>query len=110
MGQLKQGDKLPTVKEAVRMIAVNPNTVVKAYNELENLGLVAGRAGVGTFISVSSSGPPPDTHAALGEKLEQWIVEASVAGLDEESIEALFSITLRNKRKGHKGHGTENRN
>lgn len=100
MGQLKQGDKLPTVKEAVKMIAVNPNTVVKAYKELEISGFVEGRAGLGTFISVSSNGLSPDTQNALGEKLGHWMTEAVTAGLDEESIEALFYITLRNKRKG----------
>jgi GntR family transcriptional regulator len=100
MGQLKEGDKLPTVKEAVRMIAVNPNTVVKAYKELEGLGLVEGKAGIGTFIAASSSGPSPGMHAALGEKLEHWIAEAAKAGLDDESIEALFYITFRNKGKG----------
>jgi GntR family transcriptional regulator len=107
MGLLKEGDKLPTVKEVVTMVAVNPNTVVKAYKELESNGLVEGRAGIGTFILGHPSGPSPATQTALSNKLGSWIDEALQAGLDEESTEALFYITLRNKRKGHTEHGTE---
>jgi GntR family transcriptional regulator len=107
IGQLKQGDQLPTVKEAVRMIAVNPNTVVKAYKELENLRLVEGRAGLGTFVSAASIGPPPDTQVALNGKLVRWVAEATKAGLDEESIEALFYMTLRNKRKEYKSNAAK---
>jgi GntR family transcriptional regulator len=108
MGILKDGDKLPTVKEVVTMIAVNPNTVVKAYKELEGAGLVEGRAGIGTFVRGRPAGPSADVQTALSEKLQSWIREASQAGLDEESIEALFNITLRN-RKEHR-HGGENEN
>jgi GntR family transcriptional regulator len=102
MGQLKHGDKLPTVKEAVKMVAVNPNTVVKAYKELEGLGLAEGRAGVGTFIvSQANTGPPPRTQATLSKKLRQWIEDANAAGLDQETIEALFYVTFRNKGRGY---------
>jgi GntR family transcriptional regulator len=98
LGLLKEGDKLPAVREVVTMIAINPNTVVKAYRGLENQGFIEKRAGIGTFVSKQPAGPSPDTQASLLEKLEDWIAEAETAGLDEESTEALFHRALRNKR------------
>ena len=53
LGLLKEGDKLPTVKDVVARIAINPNTVLKAYRELEHDGLVTARQGVGTFVTRS---------------------------------------------------------
>jgi GntR family transcriptional regulator len=108
VGLLKEGDKLPTVKEVVTMIAVNPNTVVKAYKELEGIGLVEGRAGIGTFVRGRPAGPSPPTQTALGIKLADWIEEAREAGLDEESIDALFYTILRNNHKGDIDNGTNN--
>jgi GntR family transcriptional regulator len=95
LGALREGDQLPTVREVVTRIAINPNTVFKAYRELEHEGLVAARAGVGTFVTATTS---DDVLASLGpirNDLEQWLVRARAAGLDEESIEALFRDTFR---------------
>jgi GntR family transcriptional regulator len=100
LGLLHENDKLPTVKEVVGMIAVNPNTIVKAYKELEHEGLVVGRAGIGTFVIASATGPPPEVQQELIQKLTEWMDEATRAGLDEESIEALCASVIRNKRKG----------
>src|SRR5580698_9081574 len=96
MGILQQGDQLPTVKEVVTMIAINPNTVFKAYRELEMLGLVEGRTGSGTFVSGKPIGPPPKIQAELSQGLAKWIAGAKKVGLDEESIEALINSTLHN--------------
>jgi GntR family transcriptional regulator len=96
MGILQEGDQLPTVKEVVGMIAINPNTVFKAYKELEMLGLVKGRTGSGTFVSAKPVGPPPKVQNALAEHLRIWIDRARTAGLDSESIEALINSTLHN--------------
>jgi GntR family transcriptional regulator len=96
LGALREGDQLPTVREVVTRIAINPNTVSKAYRELEHEGLVAARAGVGTFVTASSS---EDVLASLGpirHDLEQWLVRARAAGLDDDSIEALFRAAFRN--------------
>ncbi|MDE3085165.1 MAG: GntR family transcriptional regulator [Acidobacteriota bacterium] len=95
MGVLQVGDKLPTVKEVVTEVAVNPNTVLKAYRELEHEGLVEGRQGVGTFVSRRPSGPPPSTQARLARSLERWVETARREGLDDESIEALLRAILR---------------
>jgi len=96
LGALREGDQLPTVREVVTRIAINPNTVSKAYRELEHEGLVAARAGVGTFVTASTS---DDVLASLGpirHDLEQWLVRSRAAGLDDESIEALFRAAFRN--------------
>jgi GntR family transcriptional regulator len=96
LGALREGDQLPTVREVVTRIAINPNTVSKAYRELEHEGLVAARAGVGTFVTASTS---EDVLASLGpirHDLEQWLVRARAVGLDDDSIEALFRAAFRN--------------
>jgi GntR family transcriptional regulator len=93
-GILVPGDQLPTVKEVVGRIAVNPNTVFKAYRELEHEGLVEGRPGAGTFVLRRPPGPPPNTHAALARGLARWIAKARAAGMDDRSIEALVRDLL----------------
>jgi GntR family transcriptional regulator len=95
MGVLEVGDQLPTVREVVEAVAVNPNTVLKAYRDLEREGLVEARAGQGTFVRALPAGPPPGTHSRLGRSLARWVREAREAGLDDESIESLLKVTLR---------------
>ena len=95
MGVLDVGDQLPTVREVVSATAINPNTVLKAYRDLEREGLIEARAGHGTFVRRLPPGPPPGTHARLGRGLAQGVREARDAGLDDESIESLLRVTLR---------------
>ena len=95
MGVLDVGDQLPTVREVVSATAINPNTVLKAYRDLEREGLVEARAGHGTFVRSRPSGPPPGTHSRLGHSLARWVHEAREAGLDDETIEELLRVTLR---------------
>ena len=95
MGILNVGDQLPSVREVVAAVAVNPNTVLKAYRDLEREGLVEARAGQGTFVRALPPGPPPGTHSRLGRSLARWVREAREAGLDEESMESLLRVTLR---------------
>ena len=94
LGQLRRGDQLPTVKEVVAAVAINPNTVLKAYRELEHEGLAEGRPGVGTFITRSLAGSSLEAHVALRKDLARWLARARRAGLDEESIAALFENTF----------------
>jgi len=94
MGLLDVGDQLPTVREVVAETAINPNTVLKAYRDLEREGLVEARAGHGTFVKSRPPGPPPGTHSRLGRSLALWVQEARDAGLDDESIESLLHVTL----------------
>ena len=95
MGLLDVGDRLPAVREVVAATAVNPNTVLKAYRDLERDGLVEARAGLGTFVRNRPPGPPPGTHSRLGRSLARWVRQAREAGLDDESIESLLRVTLR---------------
>src|SRR6478752_7958854 len=80
-GVLRPGDQLPTVKDVVTQLGINPNTVFKGYRELEHEGLVEGRPGAGTFVLRRPPGPPPGTHASLARSLSRWIEKARLAGL-----------------------------
>ena len=95
LGLLVEGDQLPTVKDVVAHLAINPNTVLKAYRELEHSGLVAARAGVGTFVTSTLSDASLAAHGPLRLELERWLTKARRAGLDDESIEALFQDSFR---------------
>ncbi|MDX6207550.1 MAG: hypothetical protein QOF39_3607 [Frankiales bacterium] len=98
LGWLQPGDKLPTVHEVAVGVAINPNTVQKAYKELEHEGLVVGRPGQGTFIQRSLSQATPTDVSGLGRRLERWIAAARAAGLDEDGIMDLVRATLRRYR------------
>jgi DNA-binding transcriptional regulator YhcF (GntR family) len=95
LGVLDEGDQLPTVKEVVGQLAINPNTVLKAYKELEHAGLVAPRPGVGTFVTATLRDASLAAHGPLRRELVRWFAKARRAGLDEESIEALFRDAFR---------------
>ena len=95
MGALRPGDQLPTVKQVVAEVTINPNTVTKAYRELEHAGLVEGRQGVGTFVLRRPHGPPPEEQARLAHGLERWVETARVAGLDSQAMEAMLRSILR---------------
>jgi GntR family transcriptional regulator len=95
LGLLAEGDQLPTVKDVVASVAINPNTVLKAYRELEYEGLVKARPGVGTFVTRTLSDDSLAAHGPLRADLRRWLAAAREAGLDEESIEALFLSTFR---------------
>src|SRR4051794_12433574 len=94
-GLLGQGEQRPTAKDVVGQPASNPNTGLKAYRELEGEGLVAARPGVGTFVTRTLTDNTLAAHGPLRVSLEQWLSKARRAGLDEESIEALFLATFR---------------
>jgi len=95
LGLLSEGDQLPTVKDVVAQLAINPNTVLKAYKELEHSGLVSARPGVGTFVTNTLGDGSFAAHGPLRRDLQRWLTKARRAGLDEESIEALFRECIR---------------
>jgi GntR family transcriptional regulator len=95
LGRLEPGDQLPTVKEVVAQLAINPNTVLKAYRELERKGLVVARPGTGTFVQRRLGGDGIERHPALRRELIRWLASARHAGLDDESVLALFQDTFR---------------
>ncbi|MEZ7123767.1 GntR family transcriptional regulator [Nonomuraea sp. AD125B] len=94
LGTLRPGDQLPTAREVVEVLAINPNTVLKAYRELEREGLVEGRPGMGTFVRQGVAGPTLAEHTRLRRDLEAWVRAARAAGLDREDLQALFTVVL----------------
>jgi GntR family transcriptional regulator len=100
LGYLREGDRLPTVKEVAVDLAINPNTVVKAYRQLEHEGLAAGRPGQGTFITgtpaqATGNGASAEAAEALRRSFELWLNKASAAGLSDEAITALIAAVRR---------------
>jgi GntR family transcriptional regulator len=95
LGYLTPGDQLPKVRDVVAALAINPNTVLKAYKELEMKGLAAGRPGQGTFVQATLSQVALPELAVLRRSLLVWLASADAAGLDEDGMVALFSSALR---------------
>jgi GntR family transcriptional regulator len=95
LGLLHEGDQLPTVKEVVSQVAINPNTVLKAYRQLEYEGLAEGRPGLGTFVTRSLADSSLGAHKRLRADLARWLAKARAAGLDDDSIAAVFESTFR---------------
>jgi GntR family transcriptional regulator len=95
LGFLREGDQLPRIKDVTRTLAVNPDTVMKAYRELELRGVAAGRPGVGTFITQAPDIAGLRQMAGLQKKLAGWLSEAAAAGVDEVGMKALFAAALR---------------
>ena len=95
LGLLEPGDKLPTAQQVVSSLAINPNTVLKAYRDLEAKGLAAGRPGQGTFVQAALSQVALPELTALRKSLLGWLAAAGDAGLDENGMVALFTSALR---------------
>lgn len=98
LGLLRPGDQLPTVREVVKQIAINPNTVHRAYRDLEAQGLTEGRPGSGTFIRRSLSKAPAE-QPVLQRQLEKWMRAARAAGLGDEAITALVAEATESSKK-----------
>jgi GntR family transcriptional regulator len=92
LGLLEPGDRLPTAREVVEATAINPNTVLKAYRELEREGLVEARRGLGTFVRRSLGAQPADSP--LRAELDEWARRARSGGLGREDVDALFTAVL----------------
>jgi len=101
LGVLQPGDQLPTVREVVAAIAINPNTVLKAYRDLERQGLVGSRPGQGTFVLRTLAGAPAAALPGLRRELSGWIDTAHRAGLDSEAVLDLMMSTFRDAQAEH---------
>ena len=98
LGLLRPGDKLPPVREVVTQITINPNTVHRAYRELEHEGIVEGRPGLGTFVTArASSSLSSSDRTMLLQELQNWANRARSAGVDDEGISALFAAVIQSK-------------
>src|SRR6516164_1402546 len=108
LGDLKPGDQLPKVRDVVAALVINPNTVLKAYKELETKGLAVGRPGQGTFIQATLSQVALPELTGLRKALLGWLSAAEAAGLDEDGMVALFTSALRDfhaRRSGSRARG-----
>ena len=103
LGYLKPGDQLPKVRDVVAALTINPNTVLKAYKELEVKGLAAGRPGQGTFVQATLSQVTLPELGGLRRSMLGWLADADKAGLDEDGMVALFTSVLRDFFKGRQG-------
>ena len=95
LGLLSEGDRLPTVKQVVAAVTINPNTVLKAYRELEIEGLVIAKPGAGTFVTKTLAQSSMTEHGPLRRELEAWLDKARAAGLSKAAIDALIRTTVR---------------
>jgi GntR family transcriptional regulator len=96
LGLLQPGDQLPTAQQVVAKLAINPNTVLKAYRDLEREGLVQPRPGLGTFVIRSLPGADPSTLNRFLVTMTDWLESARAAGLDPDDIEAIYRTAIRN--------------
>lgn len=94
LGRLGAGDQLPPLREVVDALAINPNTVVKAYAELEHEGLVVRRQGMGTFVTAAPPAGVLVAPSAVRDSLVRWVRRAREAGLSSEQIRVLVSVAL----------------
>jgi GntR family transcriptional regulator len=105
LGYLNLGDQLPKVRDVVASLAINPNTVLKAYRDLETKGLAVGRPGQGTFIETTLSQVSLPDLTELRRSLIGWVATADAAGLDEDGVAALVASVLRDFRERRGGSG-----
>ncbi len=95
LGVLEPGDRLPTAQQVVASLAINPNTVLKAYRDLEREGLVRARPGLGTFVVGRVPGADPVAQAKFRKSMTAWLRSARAAGLSAQEIEAIYRTAVR---------------
>ncbi len=95
LGLLEPGEQLPTAQQVVAKLAINPNTVLKAYRDLERDGLVRARAGQGTFVTGSLPGTDRAVQAQFLDAITRWLRSARSAGLGPDDIEAIYRTAYR---------------
>jgi len=96
LGMLEPGDQLPTAQQVVSKLAINPNTVLKAYRDLEREGLVLARPGLGTFVVATLPRTDPAAQARFLSSMSAWLRKARAAGLSPDDIEAIYRTAFRN--------------
>jgi GntR family transcriptional regulator len=95
LGLLEPGDQLPTAQQVVAKLAINPNTVLKAYRDLEREGLVQPRPGQGTFVVGTLPRTDPLVQARFLKAMDSWLSDARAAGLTPDDIEAIYRTAFR---------------
>jgi GntR family transcriptional regulator len=103
LGLLRPGDQLPTAREVVAKLAINPNTVLKAYRELEREGLVGARPGQGTFVLRTLAGGDLAARVRLRRELDRWLAATAGAGLGKDDVDAIYQAAVRDHFSGSAG-------
>lgn len=97
-GLYKPGDQLPTVREVALELTINPNTVARAYRELEHLGVIESVQGRGTFISSDLPRPSgEDKEMIIKEKIEALIRDARQLNVSTDKLKKMFKKALENE-------------
>lgn len=99
-GLLRQGDQLPSAREVVLELGINPNTVLKAYRELEHDGLIVIRKGYGSFVAAELMTITPAELVKLRRGLGEWIASAQGLGMGREDMLELFTAETGTARFG----------
>ncbi len=104
LGRLKKGQRLATVRELSAALVINPNTISKAYKQLEQDGIIVTRAGAGAFVAeLSSNLSRTVRRRILHEQLELLVVEAIHMQIDTGTLRQWFENTLKRFRFDEKG-------
>lgn len=86
-GALKYGEKLPSVREMASILTINPNTISKAYGELEREGIIETLRGKGTFITDNYKGKVDEKKMVyISDELKKLILEANYSGINKEEF------------------------
>lgn len=102
-GKLRSGERLPSVRELARRLAVNQNTILRVYERLVREGLLEMRHGQGTFVAANArSASLVSHHKRLVEEMRQWARQGISLGLEadglhellDEAIQQLHSVAL----------------
>lgn len=92
LNRLKSGEKLPTVRQLAAQLAINPNTIAKAYRQLEQDGIIVTRAGTGAFVSETNTTLSLTVRKKIiCEDIERLIVEAVHMQIDRGILEQWFA-------------------
>ncbi len=94
-GKLKPADQLPSVRELSERLEVNPNTVAKAYRDLEVMGLLYTRRGMGVFVNKGIEGRcREDCRKRIIGRLHEVVAEAKAAGLSKAEVNQIVDKSL----------------
>ena len=94
-GVLKEGDQLPSVRELATQLTVNPNTIARAYQELEREGVIETLRGRGTFIAKPQPAQPhEERYERIKEAINHLVMEAYRLGLTQEELRKLVKEQL----------------
>jgi len=95
LGRLTIDEKLPTVRQLAKQLAINPNTIAKAYRQLEQEGIIVTKPGAGAFVTTLDSNLSRSVRRKIvSEELERIAIEAFHMQIDRQTLLELFDIAV----------------